>query len=146
MGAGRLAPDRNHLRRRAALEATRLNLNDALKEGGKGAGGQSARSQRLRGALVVAEVAMALVLLASAGLMVKSFARLQKIDTGFDTENVLTMVVSLPAAKYREDHQMVALLPPCDGAHPGAARRPLRRDGELPAPLRGARLLYRLHH
>jgi putative ABC transport system permease protein len=39
--------------------------------------------------------------------MVKSFARLQKIDTGFDTENVLTMVVSLPEVKYREDHQMV---------------------------------------
>ena len=51
---------------------------------------------------------MALVLLASAGLMVKSFARLQKIDTGFDTQNVLTMVVSLPEAKYKEDHQMVA--------------------------------------
>src|SRR5207253_3025073 len=76
-----------------ALEATRLNLNDALKEGGKGAGGQSSRSRRLRGALVVVEVALALVLLVSAGLLVKSFARLRKIDTGFNTENVLTMVV-----------------------------------------------------
>ncbi|HEV3470215.1 MAG TPA: ABC transporter permease [Pyrinomonadaceae bacterium] len=90
-----------------ALEATRLNLNDALKEGGKGSGGQGARAGRLRGAFVVAEVALALVLLVSAGLLVKSFARLQKIDTGFETENVLTMVVRLPDAKYREDPQVV---------------------------------------
>lgn len=91
-----------------ALEATRLNLNDALKEGGKGAGGQSSSSRRLRGALVIAEVALALVLLVSAGLLVKSFARLQKIDTGFNTDNVLTMVVRLPEGKYKEDTQLVA--------------------------------------
>ncbi len=54
-----------------ALEATRLNLNDALKEGGKGAAGQGTRSRRLRGTLVVAEVALALVLLAGAGLLVQ---------------------------------------------------------------------------
>ena len=90
-----------------ALEATRFNLNDVLKEGGKGTGGQSSRSSRLRSALVVAEVALALVLLASAGLMVKSFAYMRKINTGFNTENVLTMVVRLPYAKYREDQQVV---------------------------------------
>ncbi len=91
-----------------ALEATRLNLNDALKEGGKGSGGQSSRSGRLRSALVVAEVALALVLLVSAGLLVKSFARLQKVERGFDSENVLTMVVRLPEGKYKEDAQLVA--------------------------------------
>jgi predicted permease len=91
-----------------ALEATRFNLNDTLKEGGKGAGGQSAGSRRLRSVLVVAEVALALVLLISAGLLVKSFARLQKIDAGFNTENVLTMVLRLPAGKYKEDPQIVA--------------------------------------
>jgi putative ABC transport system permease protein len=90
-----------------ALEATRLNLNDVLKEGGKGAGGQSSRSRRLRSALVVGEVALALVLLASAGLMVRSFAHLRKVDTGFNADNVLTMVVRLPAGKYREDYQVV---------------------------------------
>jgi putative ABC transport system permease protein len=58
-----------------ALESTRLNLNDALKEGGKGAAGQDVRSRRLRGALVIAEIALALVLLAGAGLLVKSFFR-----------------------------------------------------------------------
>jgi predicted permease len=90
-----------------ALEATRFNLNDSLKEGGKGAGGQSAGSRRLRSILVVAEVALALVLLISAGLLVKSFARLQKIDAGFNTENVLTMVLRLPTARYKEDPQIV---------------------------------------
>jgi putative ABC transport system permease protein len=91
-----------------AFEATRLNLGDALKEGGKGAAGHSARSSRLRGALVIAEVALALVLLAGAGLLIKSFLRLQGIDPGFKQENVLTMVMRLPGAKYTEDQQMVA--------------------------------------
>jgi putative ABC transport system permease protein len=91
-----------------ALEATRLNLNDALKEGGKGGDAQGSRSRRLRGFLVVGEVALALMLLAGAGLLVKSFAQLRKIDTGFETEKVLTMVLRLPAAKYREDPQYVA--------------------------------------
>ena len=91
-----------------ALEASRLNLNDALKEGGKGYGGQSARSRRLRGAFVVIEVALALVLLVGAGLLMKSFARLQNVDTGYDAQNVLTMVVRLPRRKYKEDQQIVA--------------------------------------
>ena len=90
-----------------ALEATRLNLNDTLKEGGKGSG-QSARSQRLRGALVITEVAMALVLLAGAGLLVKSFVGLQRVNTGFNPENVLTMVLRLPGAKYQEVPQLTA--------------------------------------
>jgi len=91
-----------------ALEATRLNLNDALKEGGKGGGGQGVRSRRLRGALVIAEVALALVLLVSAGLLVKSFVRLRTIDTGFDTKNVLTMVARLSGKKYGADPQVVS--------------------------------------
>jgi putative ABC transport system permease protein len=91
-----------------ALEASRLNLNDALKEGGKGSGGQSTRSRRLRGALVVAEVALSLVLLASAGLLVRSFVRLQQIDTGFNPENVLTFVLPLAGGKYKDDPQFVA--------------------------------------
>ncbi|MET0645632.1 MAG: ABC transporter permease [Pyrinomonadaceae bacterium] len=91
-----------------ALEATRLNLNDALKEGGKGADAQGSRSRILRSVLVVIEVALSLVLLAGAGLLIKSFAQLRKIDTGFNTENVLTMVLRLPAAKYKDDPQYVA--------------------------------------
>jgi predicted permease len=90
-----------------ALEATRLNLNDSLKEGGKGGGGQGVRSRRLRGLLVIAEVALALVLLVGAGLLVKSFVRLRTIDAGFDTENVLTMVARLSGKKYGTDPQVV---------------------------------------
>ncbi|HTG34067.1 MAG TPA: ABC transporter permease [Thermoanaerobaculia bacterium] len=90
-----------------ALEATRLNLNDALKEGGKGGGGQGVRSRRMRGALVIAEVALALVLLVGAGLLVKSFVRLRTIDTGFETENVLTMVARLSGKKYKTDQQVI---------------------------------------
>jgi putative ABC transport system permease protein len=90
-----------------ALEATRVDLNDTLKEGGKSGTGQSARSRGLRGALVVAEVALALVLLVSAGLLVKSFARLRDIDTGFRQDNVLTFVVPVPITKYKEDSQFV---------------------------------------
>ena len=92
-----------------ALEATRLNLGDALKEGGKGAGGQSLRTSRLRGAFVVGQIALALVLLVGAGLLMKSFIRLQGIDPGFERENVLTMVMRLPGGKYQEDAQMVAV-------------------------------------
>ena len=90
-----------------ALEATRVDLNDTLKEGGKSGSGQSARSRSLRGALVVTEVALALVLLVSAGLLVKSFARLRNIDTGFRQENILTFVVPVPVTKYKEDSQFV---------------------------------------
>jgi putative ABC transport system permease protein len=89
-----------------ALEATRLRLDEALKEGGKG-GGQGARSTRLRNALVVTEVALALILLVSAGLLVKSFSKLRNIDTGFNTDNVLTMVVRLAGSKYSEDPSVI---------------------------------------
>jgi putative ABC transport system permease protein len=91
-----------------ALEAARINLNEALKEGGKGGGGQSSRSRRIRSAFVVAEVALALVLLSSAGLLMRSFIRLQNIDTGFSTDNILTMVVPLSSTKYKEDPQVIS--------------------------------------
>jgi putative ABC transport system permease protein len=90
-----------------ALHISRLNLNDSLKEGGKSESAQASGSRRLRSALVVSEIALAVVLLASAGLLIKSFVRLQQVDRGFVTENILTMVVRLPAARYPEDPQVV---------------------------------------
>ena len=82
-----------------ALASGNPELTEALKEGGRGAT-TGVRRNRLRNALVIAEVALALVLLVSAGLLVKSFARLQSVDPGFDFHNVLTMEVALPPAKY----------------------------------------------
>jgi putative ABC transport system permease protein len=90
-----------------ALHISRLNLNDSLKEGGKSESGQASGSRRLRNALVVSEIALAVVLLASAGLLIRSFVRLQQVDRGFQTDNVLSMVVRLPEAKYQEDPQLV---------------------------------------
>ncbi|HLL75967.1 MAG TPA: ABC transporter permease [Pyrinomonadaceae bacterium] len=90
-----------------ALEAARFDPNDALKESGRGSTG-GPRGKRLRSAFVVAQVALALVLLVGAGLMIKSFSRLQSVDPGFDPENLLTMRVDLPATKYKEDAAIVA--------------------------------------
>ncbi|MGE0127021.1 MAG: ABC transporter permease [Blastocatellales bacterium] len=89
-----------------AFEATRLNLTESLKEGGKNIGG-SMRSHRLRNSLVVAEIALALVLLVCAGLLIRSFTRLQGVDPGFNTKNILTMRVGLPGRKYDTDQKRI---------------------------------------
>jgi len=90
-----------------ALHISRLNLNDSLKDGGKSESGQASGSRRLRNALVVSEIALAVVLLASAGLLIRSFVRLQQVDRGFATDNILTMVIRLPEARYPQDPQLV---------------------------------------
>jgi len=90
-----------------ALEATRLNLNETLKETGK-SNMSSRRSRRLSSGFVVAQVALALVLLIGSTLMIKSFLRLQAVDPGFKTDNLLTLRVTVPASKYPEDNQVVA--------------------------------------
>ena len=90
-----------------ALQASQGDLNESLKEGGRG-GGEGARGRRVRNALVVAEVALALVLLAGAGLMIKSFLRLQEVELGFNPERVLSMRVQLSGTNYREGARTVA--------------------------------------
>src|SRR6266540_3492134 len=77
-----------------ALQASRPGLNDALRESGRT--GAGARGQRLRSAFVIAEIALALALLAGAGLTLKSFWRLQAVDPGFNPDGVLTMRLMLP--------------------------------------------------
>src|SRR5262252_3887759 len=89
-----------------ALEATRLNLTGSLKESGKNIGG-GMRGHRLRNSLVIAEIALALVLLVGAGLLIRSFARLQGVDPGFNAHNLLTMKVSLPVRKYDTDQKRI---------------------------------------
>jgi putative ABC transport system permease protein len=83
-----------------ALQASKPDLNELLKEGAKGSQG-GARSQ-LRGALVVAEIALAVALLVGAGLMVKSFLRLQQTELGFRADYLLTLRVALPWRKYND--------------------------------------------
>ncbi len=82
-----------------AWSASRDNPSSSLKEaGGRGSAGR--RTQRLRGALVVAEVALAVMLVATAGLLIKSFIRLQRVDPGFVPGGVITAAVALPQGKY----------------------------------------------
>jgi predicted permease len=82
-----------------ALQAARMNVGEALKEGGRsGTGG--ARSHRLRGALVVAEVALAAVVLVGAGLFLKSFAMAKTINPGFDPSHVAIAELQLSTAGY----------------------------------------------
>jgi putative ABC transport system permease protein len=90
-----------------ALAATRLDLNEALKDSTRGASASRPR-QRLRNALVVLEVAMALVLLVGSGLLMKSFANLRNVELGFNPDNVLTMSLRLPNSRYREPAQRVS--------------------------------------
>jgi putative ABC transport system permease protein len=80
-----------------ALAATRLNLSENLKEGSQGTG---ARSGLLRGALAVAELSLALILLIGAGLLIKSFYHVLSIDPGFSTDHILTMNLSLTDSRY----------------------------------------------
>jgi putative ABC transport system permease protein len=82
-----------------ALQVSKPNLNDSLKEGARQSSGSS---HRMRSSLVVFEVALSLVLLVGAGLLARSFLSLLRTDPGFDPENVLTMNLVLPAAKYRD--------------------------------------------
>ena len=88
-----------------ALYYSRSDLNEALKHGGLSST-ISYGFRRLRKALVVGEVALALALLIGAGLMVKSFLRLQAVNPGFNPDQLLTMVVSLPRAKYPKSEKI----------------------------------------
>jgi predicted permease len=86
-----------------ALQSSRVDLNDTLKEGGRGA--LTSSGSHSRSLLVVTEIALSLVLLVGAGLMIQSFLRLRRVNVGLDPKNVLTMSVGLPFAKYAEAEQ-----------------------------------------
>jgi putative ABC transport system permease protein len=88
------------------LACTKPELTESLKEGGRSST-HGRRHNRLRSALIVTEVALALVLLTSAGLLMKSFVQLQNASPGFNPHNVLTMEVSLPALRYPDDKAIV---------------------------------------
>ena len=85
-----------------ALQASRPDLNETLKEGARDSGG-GAGGQRVRGALVIAEMALSVALLIGAGLLLRSFSKLQDVKLGFEPENLLTMRISLPLNRYQGD-------------------------------------------
>jgi len=98
-----------------AWRATAINVSDSLKEGGRGAG-EGVRRNRLRSLLVGSEFAFAVILLAGAGLMIRTVIALQKVDPGFDPHNVLSMVVGVtgveqPGAFYEQSLQTISALP-----------------------------------
>jgi putative ABC transport system permease protein len=103
-----------------ALDASRVDLNDALKQG-TARTGLGSRSRRLRGALVVAEIAISVVLLAGAGLLLRSFQALLNVPLGFRADHVLAMEAAVPASDlagrrraslvYKEALAMVQSLP-----------------------------------
>ena len=89
-----------------AFEGSRADIQETLKDGARQIGA-GVRHRRLRHTFVVAEVALAVVLLVGAGLMLRSFGALRRVNPGFDSSNVLTMRMQLPGAKYREDAQRI---------------------------------------
>ena len=103
-----------------ALQVSRVHLADSLKEGARGSteGGGRVRARSL---LVVSEVALSLVLLAGAGLLLRSFERVRAVDPGFDPQNVMTVGLSPARAKYQTPEQQAAFFGDV-----------LRRVGEAP--------------
>jgi putative ABC transport system permease protein len=90
-----------------ALQGSRLNLNEALKEGGRSAT-ESKGKRRWRNLLVISQLTMATMLLVGASLLLKSFWRLQMVNPGVDTERVLTMDIALRGERYDEAQQVRA--------------------------------------
>jgi putative ABC transport system permease protein len=117
-----------------AFQTSNVNLHDTLKEGGRSGRGGVRRG--VRNALVIAEMAFAVILLVGAGLLIRSFVRLQQVDPGFQPRGVLAMQVSLPAAKYTDparraafDHQVLEQLRTLAGVTGAATTTTLPMSG-----------------
>jgi putative ABC transport system permease protein len=89
-----------------AIQASKPDLNETLKEGGRGS--QGVVRNRIRSSLIVSEVALALILLAGAGLLLNSFIRLSNVPPGINPKNALTMQISLPDKKYPDAERRAA--------------------------------------
>ena len=137
-----------------AARLLRADLTDSMKEGGAQRHDRRRRASRFRNALVVVEMALAVVLLVGAGLMLRTLWSLQRIDLGFKPSGVLTMRISLPAASYRAGRSrwsdfysrlLDRAAAPCPGVSAAGAARSLplgstigdfglRVDGYVPPP------------
>ena len=112
-----------------ALQASKVQLNESLKEAGRGAAdGRS--GNRLRNLLVVFEVALAMVLLCGAGLLLKSFLRMRGIDPGFRSDRILTLNVNLTFSQYPKPLEQTRFF-----------QQAIERIGVLPGVKRWARAL-----
>ncbi|HJQ33856.1 MAG TPA: ABC transporter permease [Pyrinomonadaceae bacterium] len=117
-----------------AFQTSNVNLHDTLKEGGRS--GRSALSGSVRNVLVAVEIAFAVVLLVGAGLLIRSFMRLQQVDPGFQPRGVLAMLVSLPPNKYSDqarratfDRQLLEQLRALPGVKSAATNTSLPMSG-----------------
>ncbi|MGC1323093.1 MAG: ABC transporter permease, partial [Candidatus Udaeobacter sp.] len=90
-----------------AIQSSHFNLNDTLKEGGRDSGGGN-KGNRIRGLLVIGEVAISFVLLIGAGLLINSFLHLRNLDPGFRSDHLLTMKVNLSEVKYPDRERRAA--------------------------------------
>jgi putative ABC transport system permease protein len=119
-----------------ALHSSKTELTESLKEGGRGSG-DGARRNRIRGLLVVSELAIAFVLLVGSGLLIQSFWRLYQVSPGFEPQNLLTMVVSIPEVKYpteRQEHffrELLTRVRALPGVRSASAVTPLPLSGEM---------------
>ncbi|MGB7024649.1 MAG: ABC transporter permease [Candidatus Acidiferrales bacterium] len=120
-----------------ALQISDANLRESLAEGQR-SGAIGAPSQRLRNALVIAEVALTLPLLCGAGLLVSSFQQLNRVDLGFQPEHLLTFKVALPGAQYTGGKQsgpflarLLDKLQSLPGVESAAATTTLPLSGEM---------------
>ena len=128
-----------------ALQASKQDVHETLKEGGRGTS-SGLSSQRLRKLLVVSEVALALVLVTGAALLIESFRRLHKVETGFDPHNVLTLKTSLSPARYgdttrssnfyRQVLQRIETLPNVQSAAV-VMNLPMEQGADLPFDIEG---------
>src|SRR6266496_1525539 len=119
-----------------AIHSSKTELTESLKEGGRGSG-EGARRNRIRGALVVSELAIAVVLLVGAGLLIQSLWRLRLVSPGFESENLLTFVVGIPEVKYPTEKQaqfyrdLTARIQSLPGVRSASSVIPLPLSGDL---------------
>ena len=125
-----------------AFKSSRPDLHETLKEGGRGASGARHRAQTV---FVVLELALALVLLAGGGLMIRSLAKLWSVDPGFDAHHVLTFSVSFPPLgspeaireSWRQIHDAFSAIPGVEAASITVGAQPMQSDSELPFWIEG---------